>query len=419
MFGSLLLLTLAAPDPIAWIHDDWAKAKAAALEEKKLVAIDVWATWCHSCLSMKNFTLKEAPLAEVASTHVWLALDYDLPANAAFFARFPISAFPTFMVVDPAKDEVVARWLGSGSAAQMAAFFAGAKRDADDAVSRGHKALAAQRWEEAAKLFEGALAERGVDRARALSGYIEALWKLDPKRCAETGVGMLDDTDDTAPGIDFALLVAYCAESLDEAARKPVLAKVRTRLERAAANPGLPLSADERSGLFDSLIGIYDQLGEVEAAGAAVERRLAILEAAARAAKTPGERATFDAHRLACYLRLSRFELAEKMLLASETALPADFNHPWRLSVLYKTMGQLERASAAIERALQKGYGPRKVRLHSAKIELLVAQKKAGPAAKALDEARSYLASLDPALVRAAWVAELDEKAKAVAGLPR
>ena len=59
------LLLAAAPDAsgIAWIHDDWEKAKQAAIAKNKLVAIDVSATWCHSCLSMKNYALKEAAMA--------------------------------------------------------------------------------------------------------------------------------------------------------------------------------------------------------------------------------------------------------------------------------------------------------------------------------------------------------------------
>jgi hypothetical protein len=59
------------------------------------------------------------------------------------------------------------------------------------------------------------------------------------------------------------------------------------------------------------------------------------LEAGAKSAETAEARATFDAYRLACYLDLKRYADAEAMLAASEAALPADFNPPWRLAVLY------------------------------------------------------------------------------------
>src|SRR5438045_2560446 len=92
---------------IVWLHDDWAKAKADATEAHRLVAIDVWATWCHSCLSMKHYVFTDKSMAKVAKQHTWVALDFDKPDNAAFFAKFPVSAFPTFLVIDPASETVV------------------------------------------------------------------------------------------------------------------------------------------------------------------------------------------------------------------------------------------------------------------------------------------------------------------------
>src|SRR5262245_2207872 len=86
---------------IVWINDDWAKAKAQAIEAGQLIAVDVWATWCHTCLSMKHFVLTEKPLADVSKQHTFLMLDFDRPENAAFFAKIAVPALPTFMVIDP------------------------------------------------------------------------------------------------------------------------------------------------------------------------------------------------------------------------------------------------------------------------------------------------------------------------------
>ena len=93
--GWIALAALALPaateaNPISWIHDDWEAARKDAIAGKKLIAIDVWATWCHTCLSMKHYTLQEAPLKRVAEQHTWLSLDFDKTANAAFFTpNFP------------------------------------------------------------------------------------------------------------------------------------------------------------------------------------------------------------------------------------------------------------------------------------------------------------------------------------------
>src|SRR5690349_674360 len=114
---------------IAWVHDDYTKAKADAIADGKLLAIDVWATWCHTCLSMKNFVLTQREMAPVSKELTFLALDSDKPENAPFFDKISVGALPTFLVVDPKSDAVVARWVGSGTAKQLAGFFAAADRE--------------------------------------------------------------------------------------------------------------------------------------------------------------------------------------------------------------------------------------------------------------------------------------------------
>jgi thiol-disulfide isomerase/thioredoxin len=403
-------------DPIAWIHDDWAKAKKTASSEGKLIAVDVWATWCHTCLSMKNYTLREKPLARVAGTHTWLALDYDRPANAAFFEAFPITAFPTFLVVDPKTDKVVARWLGSGTAEQMARFFAEASKTADDPVSLGQRALAQKDWPAALAIFDKALpaARSPAERTRILAGWIEAAWKHDPKRCATEGLAHVDTVDDTAPGIDYAAMVLYCAESLDEKTQKTIAARVRDRLERAAKNPSLLLSVDDRSSLLGTLVDAYDLLGQEARAKATLTAQLELLESAAASAPSAEARATFDAHRLGGYLRLERWDDAEKMLKASEAALPHDFNPPWRLSTVYRKKGEPAAALAAIDRALARGYGPRKIRLYSAKIDVLLAAGRVGEAETALTAGRAEIDAIGRGLIRTSWIEELETKAKAI-----
>ena len=424
MLSAALVLALALPaeasaDPVAWIHDDWATAKKRAIAEGKLVAVDVWATWCHTCLSMKNYTLREAPMKRVAATHTWLSLDYDQPANAAFFTQFPINAFPTFMVVDPAKETVVARWLGSGTADQMSAFFAGARKTAADANALGQRALAKGDFAGAIKIFEAALSKKpaATERTRLLSGYIEALWKGDPAQCAAKGLPYVDATDDTAPGIDFVAMVAYCAESTEGEAKTAIMKRVKARLEKTAANPALDLSADDTSSLYSALIDAHEALGEGDAAKLALTKRVTLLEAAAKAAPDIEARSTFDAHRLSCYLKLKRYADAEAMLAASAKAMPTDFNHPWRQAILELERGAPKAGLLAIERALKLGYGPRRLRLHATKIDLQMATKNYAGVEATLAAARDEIAKMDPKLVRQSWVAKLDRQEAALAAV--
>src|SRR5262249_20059616 len=139
---------------IVWIHDDWARAKAQANESNQLVAVDVWATWCHTCLSMSHYALHEKAMAKAAKQHVWLAVDLDLPEHGDFFAKIPVGSLPTYLVVDPKTDTVVARWVGSGTSAQMASFFENADKNSKDPLVLGHRALARQDAKTARRIFE-------------------------------------------------------------------------------------------------------------------------------------------------------------------------------------------------------------------------------------------------------------------------
>lgn len=420
MSSWLLLALLAAPPDasgIQWIHDDWAAAEKRAKAEKKGIAVDVWATWCHTCLSMKSTILTQAPLAAVKDQLVWLVLDYDLPKNAAFFDKYPVGAFPTFMVIDGASGAVNGRWMGSGTPAEMAAFFGASAKGGIKALEASQRALAKQDYAEALKLSELALKAEGLDAAtqtRLLLGWIEALSHINPKLCATQGAGRIRDVDRSAQGIDFVAVVADCANALSPAEKKPVLTQVRDQLAAVLADPKLEVSADDRSGAYATLTDAQESLGDTAGANASRVARLAILEAAAKAAKSPVERSAYDDHRNQLYQALGRYADAEAMLMASEKDLPKDFNPPWRLANVYLKQKKLEPGLLAIDRALARGYGGRKLRLYTTKIDLLLEGKRIKEAAATLAAARAELKTLPASVVRPYWVEELEGRAKKV-----
>lgn len=409
-----LSFTAADASGITWLHDDWTKAKKQAIESGQLVAIDVWATWCHTCLSMKHFVLTEKPMSAVAKQHTYLMLDFDRPENAIFFEKIPVPVLPTFMVVDPKSETVVARWVGSGTAEQMAAFFKNADAKSTDPLVLGNRALVKEDFAGARKIFEDALAKKDLpkeQRSRLLNGWGEALWKLDTKICASEGVKHIGDADDTAPGLDFVSTVAGCAGELEDAAlKKQVMTAVRDRLLPVTKGPMTGLEIDDRSGLWSTLIDADEVLGDKDALDKAAAARLAMLEDAASKAKTQEDRATFDAHRFEEYLRANRFDDAEKMLLATEKAMPKDFNAPYRLAVLYKKAGKTDQGLAAVDRALKVGYGARKLRMYSAKVDLFIQKKSWDAARKTVADAKAEIAKMNPKVVRPSWVKELESK---------
>jgi tetratricopeptide (TPR) repeat protein len=420
MVVELLLLVATAPahdqSGIVWIQDDWQLAKKTALAKKQLIAVDVWATWCHTCLSMKNYTFTEKRFAELKDGLTWLMLDYDKETNAAFFKKFNAAALPTFMVIDPAKETVVGRWVGSGTTEEMLAFFGG-KQKAEDALLRGQRALGTGDFAGARKIFETALAKEKLDRAaktRIVNGLTETLWKLDHKACVEQGEKYVDEVDDSVQGLDALALLAYCSDDQPEAVKKRVYGKVAKRLAAATSNPSLVLSVDDRSSYLDTLVSAYETLGDKAKADEAAKTQVALLEKAAAEAKNAEARATFDAHRVAAYLRTQRYDDAIAMVTASEKVQPKDFNHPWRLAIIHLEKGDYDRGLAAIDRALVNGYGGRKFRLYTTKLDLLLAKKDLAAAKATVEKARSDMAKVDPSQVRPAWKNEFESRAKQV-----
>src|SRR5688572_2139338 len=121
---------------IPWYDDAAEAAFAAARASGKRVVVDLWAPWCHTCLSMQNVVMTAANLPALVDRFVWLAIDTEREANAALLERLPVAVWPTFYVVDagPADApavEIRGRWLGAASAEQFSRFLA----DSDQPVA--------------------------------------------------------------------------------------------------------------------------------------------------------------------------------------------------------------------------------------------------------------------------------------------
>ena len=74
-----------------------AKAKRAG----KLVFVDGWAPWCHTCLSMRQTVLERPELGRYAERFEFVAIDTDRPESAGFVERYPMRVWPTFFVIEP------------------------------------------------------------------------------------------------------------------------------------------------------------------------------------------------------------------------------------------------------------------------------------------------------------------------------
>ena len=395
----------AAAAPIKFIEDDLPGAMARARAEGKVVFVDTWAPWCHTCLSMQEYVLDDPSLRPLADRVIFAAIDTDKPSSAAFLERHAVKAWPTFFVLDPARDQVLGYWSGSGSVGEIRGLIeeslalladSAPKDEASRAFAEARRAHAAGELDRAARSYEAAVAASAAawpNRSAAILGWIQALHGAKAwAPCARVGTAHLGEITGAALPADASSYLLDCADHLPEGAdRQAAQAAATARLRAITARPPEGSTVDDRADALGILAEGLETSGDAAGAKKAQEDRLALLEAAARAAKTPDEAHTFDYLRANTYVALGRADEAVRMLEQRERELPTSYEPPARLaSVLFKT-GKLPEAQAAIDRAIARAYGPRRLRYLKLRADI---QKKRGDSAGELatlrDEVKGY-----------------------------
>jgi thioredoxin-like negative regulator of GroEL len=395
---------------IAWYEDAPDAAFAAARASGKRVVVDLWAPWCHTCLSMQNVVLTAANLPTMADRFVWLAIDTEREENAALLERLPVSVWPTFYVVDAgpadaARVDIRGRWLGAASAEQFSRFLdesdrlpraskAGAAWDAASALATADGLAAQGRHADAAAAY-GALLERAPQswqrRPETLVALMTALWKAkDIDTCLRVAESSLGQTGNAASAVDFSSYALECAAQAPAGSERSMTLRraVARRLEPSCMLGTPQLSPDDRADACDKLAAARAALGDADGAQQATRARLAVLERAV--AKTPPELAlTYDWARTDALLQLGRAEEALAIATEREQQLPQNYNPPHYRAKSYKALGRWAEGLAAIERALSLAYGPRKIGLLGLKADLLLG---AGQKADALRTLHDQLA---------------------------
>src|SRR6266404_8449479 len=219
-----LLLVAAVHGPLTFIEDDHPKALATARAAQKLLFIDFWATWCHSCLSMQRFVLSDAGMKPIADALVWSSVETERATNKAAVEKYPVDAWPTFLIVDPDTEAVIGRFLGSGTVQDMRAFVQdgvrayaakgkpadpawAAQREADAARNRGDLKAAADAYGRAVQLSK----PDDPQRPERLNLYMSALLKTkDFRTCVQTGLRESRNVPESAVGADFENGAFYC-----------------------------------------------------------------------------------------------------------------------------------------------------------------------------------------------------------------
>ncbi|MDP9151467.1 MAG: thiol reductase thioredoxin, partial [Myxococcota bacterium] len=148
------------------------------------------------------------------------------------------------------------------------------------------------------------------------------------------------------------------------------------------------------SDLYDYLVHALRELGRDDEARALALAWAAFLEREASRAPSPRARAVFDAHRLLAYTAMGEPLRAVPLLEQSEHDFPSDYNPPARLARAYLEAGLHADALAAIRRALDLAYGPRKLRLWALEADVYEAKGDKASARRALRDALDFSATL-------------------------
>jgi thioredoxin-like negative regulator of GroEL len=409
-------------------ENDYDAALAEARAKNVPLFVDAWATWCHTCRSMKAFVLTDTSLKPRSDQFVWFSMDVENPKNAALKDKFPTNALPTFYVVNSKDESVAKRWVGGMTIAQLQGF-----------LTDGQTTIAGGETGNGEKIAEADLLYGKADYKAAGDAYLAAWPTLETDnkeyaRIAEATLYSLSTTErnadvialaekaqpvlgETTSGASMAVsaLGAAIALPADAPGRAETIAKYERLTREYLASTKITLADDDRSGMLSTLMEARSDAKDEAGAKAAAQAWSTFLDQAAAKATTADGRAVFDSHRLAAYIEIGKPELAVPMLEASEKALPDDYNPPARLAVAYNAMKRCDDALAATDRALAKAYGPRKLRSYQVRSDAFAGKGDMAAARRTMDEAIAYASSLPEGQKSDATIASLTKKRDGIA----
>ena len=396
---------------------------------------------------MRAFVFTDKALAGQAGRFVWLEIDTEKRENADFRRQYAVQALPTFFIVDPDSEKVLLRWVGGATVAQLQKLLddgrvamqgeSGSKKHAagrdkaaagaapeasspDVLLARADRLYGEAKNAEAAAAYRAALAaapEGWPAAGRATESLLFALIDTDEtEACALLARDALPKFRHTPSAVNVVALGLEAALSLpaDHAQRAALAASFEAEALAIVKDGTIVVADDDRSGLYLMLVEARRDAKDDAGVQNMARQWADFLEAAAKNAKTPEGRTVFDAHRLTAYLTLGEPARAIPMLEASEHDFPDDYNPPARLAVTYKELKRWDDAVAASRRALDKAYGPRKLRIYQNLADIQTARGDSTAARTTLQEALGLAESLPPGQRSDNAIASLKKKIEAL-----
>ena len=366
-----------AEGPLRWIADDYPAALACAKQREVPVVIDLWAPWCHTCLSMQTTVMLDPSFAADDPKFVFLKLDTDRDVNAAPLEKLSISAWPTFYVIDSGNEAVLARYVGAASLPQFHAFLDAGLAHDNPHVLAAQRALASKDFATAETELTTALAAATVaTKPELLNTLILTKHKRgDFAGCVELAEKNLDQIGTSSLASDFLVSATTCADELkDPAAQKQMRSDAVKTWQKILAE-SKDLSVDDRSDAMASLRETLDKLGDKATAVKTAEAQRALLDDAAAKAATPLAAMTYNWPRAEVYVYLGVPLELVPALEKSAQDLPKEYDPRARLGWIYLQAKDYANAAKWLDEALALVYGPRKGRLLIQRADVAAAQR--------------------------------------------
>jgi tetratricopeptide (TPR) repeat protein len=349
---------------------------------------------------MRAFVFTDPSLTKRAGQFVWLEINTELARNAAVRKKLKVAALPTFFVLNPASEKIAIRWVGGATLPQLHRLLdsgeeavRGGGSELDALLARADSLYGEEDNAAAAAAYEQALRAAPPDwpsYARAMDAMLFALSQTDQnEKIVEWATEACARLGRTTSGLSVASsgLAGALALPADSPGRGKAIAYFEPIVARLVRDRTITLSADDRSSVYGLLADARDEAGDEAGKNKILEEWATFLEQEASRARTPEQRTVFDSHRLSVYLELGQPERAVPMLTASERDFPDDYNPPARLAIAFNAMKRYDQALAASDRALQRAYGPRKLRIFASRVDTYLGEGDTTAARSTLAEA--------------------------------
>ncbi|GHT15899.1 hypothetical protein AGMMS4956_16940 [Bacteroidia bacterium] len=118
-----LAVSLQAQGGIQFFEGTWEGAVAKAKKERKIIFMDAYATWCGPCKYLKQKVFVNGDVGAFYNKNfVNFAIDWESAAAAPLRNKYPLRAYPTLFLIDPATEQAVTKVEGALDAANLIKF---------------------------------------------------------------------------------------------------------------------------------------------------------------------------------------------------------------------------------------------------------------------------------------------------------